>query len=158
MCFFDLAFEHYLKYVVMHLLMVGNTLLSVNSHWIQGVSPQPKDPFCSRNLVSGITYIFTIKICFELCLQKHVCTSVGDSHQCVWCCFLFILNAVGRKISINSSFEVTWVTRSTSSAFLTSCYVHRSHLLRLKTFGSRSACCPPHLWDPVKLFLRIERI
>lgn len=49
------------------------------------------------------------KICSELCLGKALCTSVGDSHQCVWCCFLAILDAGGRKISIKSSFEATQI-------------------------------------------------
>ena len=34
------ALGYYLKHVVMHLLMVGNTLLCMDSHWLQGVCSQ----------------------------------------------------------------------------------------------------------------------
>ena len=126
----------------MHLLVVSNASLCVDSHWLQGVCSQRKNPLSSQNLASGTRYIITGKICFELCLGKALCTSVGDSHQCVWCCFLAILDAEGRKISINFSFEATGIIRGTSSAFLTSHYAHRCHLLRLQAFGSQSVCHP----------------
>lgn len=124
--FFIWALEYYLKRVVMHLLVVGNALLCVDSHWLRGA--------CS--------YIITAKLRFEPCLGKAPCTPAGDSHQRVWGCFLALLNAGGRKIGINSSFEATWIVRGTSSAFLTSCSTHRSRLLRLEALGSRSLCCP----------------
>lgn len=133
------ALEYYRKRIVMHLLVVGNTLLLVDSHRLQGVCSQHKDPFSSQNLASGIMYvIITAKICFELCSGKALCTSVGDSHQCVCCCFLAIPDAGGRKISINSSFEATQIIRTTGNAFPPSC----SCLLRLQTFGSQSVSCP----------------
>lgn len=84
------ALGYYLKHVVICLLVVGSTLLCVDSWWLQGVCSQCTYPLSSQNLASGTTYIITAKISFELCLGKALCTSVGDSHQCVWCCFLAI--------------------------------------------------------------------
>lgn len=133
---------YYLKHVVMHLLVVGNTLLSMDSHWLQGVCSQRKDPFSRQNLASGTMPIITAKIHFEQCLGKALHTPVGDSHQCVWCCFLAILDAEGWNISINSSLEAARAIKSTGSMFLTGRCVHCSHLLRLQTFGSQSVCCP----------------
>lgn len=146
------ALEYYLKHVVMHWLVVGYTLLCVDSHWLQGDCSQCQDPLRSQNLALGTTYTNLSKIHFELCLGKALCTSVGDSHQCVWCCFLGILDAGERKF-INSSSEATWITKSSGTAFLTSHYVYCSHLSGLQTLGFLSACHPALLWALVKLFL-----
>lgn len=81
------------------------------------------------------------KIHFELCLGKALCTSVGDGHHCVWCCFLAVLDAGERKF-INSSSEATRITKSSGTAFLTSCYVHCFHLSGLQTLGFLSVCHP----------------
>lgn len=55
------ALKYYLKHVVTHLLVVGNTLLCVDSHWLQGVCSQCQDPLRSQNPASGTTYINSAK-------------------------------------------------------------------------------------------------
>lgn len=62
------ALEYYLKHVVMHCLVVGYTLLCVDSHWLQGVCSQCQDPLRSQNLALGTTFINSSKIHFQLCL------------------------------------------------------------------------------------------
>lgn len=115
-------------------------MLCVDSHCLQGVCSQCHDPLRSQNLASGTTYINSSKIHFEHCSGKALCTSVGDSHQCVWCCFLAMLNARDRKF-ISSSSEATGITKSSGTAVLTSLYVHCSHLSGLQALGFLSPCC-----------------
>lgn len=144
--------EYYLKHLVMHWLVVGYTLPCVDSYWLQGACSQCQDPLTSQNLASGTTYINLSKINFEVCLGKALCSPVGDSHQCVWCCFLSILGEGERKF-INS--ETTWITKCSGTTFLTSHHVYCSPL---QTLGFLSACHPALLWTLVKLFLCFQFI
>lgn len=129
MCFLDLSPQIWFETLTcggLHIALRGlpltsRSLLTVPGP-IQNSKPGPRHTTC----------INSSKIHFEFCLGKALCTSVGDSHQSVWCCFLAILD-VGERKFVSSSSEATWITKCSGISHKSLCLLLPP--LRVADFG-----------------------